>query len=540
MSRPRRIALLLAVALGGALLSFARTGAGESGSAVPLPERMPSTLRAVTVPGPPPSGAGDLRANPPPGPDDPGRGDHGPTGAKPAGREPGPDREPQREETAEEESPSGRIARERPLPGRRPKIPAATPPPEGNGSAAAEPAPTTATPDSASAARSPLPRRSGGSLLDLAPVGAAQAPPAVAGQQAERTREPGEVVLMSADMQEAIALGRRLGASGYRLLRRRRLGALDLVMTTVRVPDGMDVTSALSSLAGAGADVLADANHRFVPQAGPAEGGWAPAMVGWTPEAARCAPGRTIGVIDSAPQLAHPALRGVPIDVRPLLGAGTRPAPPDHGTAIAALLVGRPTGSHGPGLLSGQSLVVASALRQRDDGAVDTTAELLVRAFDVLLGRGADVVNVSLGGPANRLVEAAVNVVRQHGVTVVAAAGNGGASGRPVYPAAYPGVIAVTAVDARRRLYRHATHGDYVAFAAPGVDLWVPSPGGGRFVSGTSYATPFVTALVASSAASGVEALVSAAQDLGAPGRDPGFGWGLARFGGDCPALAAD
>jgi subtilisin family serine protease len=121
------------------------------------------------------------------------------------------------------------------------------------------------------------------------------------------------------------------------------------------------------------------------------------------------------------------------------------------------------------------------------------------------------------------------------GHILVAAAGNGGPGAPPVYPAAYPGVIAVTALDGRLKPFRRANRGDYVQFAAPGVDLVVADTRGRQNrQSGTSLAAPFVTAFLAAEAEQGtdgsttpLDALRAKARDLGMPGRDPVFGWGL-------------
>ena len=77
----------------------------------------------------------------------------------------------------------------------------------------------------------------------------------------------------------------------------------------------------------------------------------------------------------------------------------------------------------------------------------------------------------------------------------VAAAGNNGPGAEPSYPAAYPGVIAVTAVDQNLNVYRRATQGAYVDLAAPGVNIWTASlKGSGALKTGTSDAVPFVSA----------------------------------------------
>ena len=121
---------------------------------------------------------------------------------------------------------------------------------------------------------------------------------------------------------------------------------------------------------------------------------------------------------------------------------------------------------------------------------------------------------------------------------MIAAAGNEGTAA-PRYPAASSSTIAVTAVDAAGRAYRAANTGPHIEFAAPGVDLYVARGGGGGYRSGTSYAAPIVSALVARRAArSGVSldaarsALRNGVRDLGAGGRDTQYGFGLVQTGG--------
>jgi subtilisin family serine protease len=150
--------------------------------------------------------------------------------------------------------------------------------------------------------------------------------------------------------------------------------------------------------------------------------------------------------------------------------------------------------------------------------------------------------NLSLGGPRNLILEAAIGRVLGAGIPVVAAAGNDGPDAPPVYPAAQEGVIAVTAVDADRRVYRKANRGDYIRFAAPGVDVPVPRMDQEAYVSGTSFAAPLVTAALVAARQAGparpwpdvIRQLEQAAQDLGAPGRDATFGAGLVQGPAQC------
>ncbi|PCK05859.1 MAG: hypothetical protein COA42_17795, partial [Alteromonadaceae bacterium] len=104
-------------------------------------------------------------------------------------------------------------------------------------------------------------------------------------------------------------------------------------------------------------------------------------------------------------------------------------------------------------------------------------------------------------------------------------AGNSGPDAPPVYPAAQQGVTAVTAVDAALRLYDQANHGDYIEFAAPGVDVWAAdAQEAGQYHTGTSFAAPFVAAALA---LVGRDKLIQSAIDLGATGKDSEFGYGL-------------
>jgi subtilisin family serine protease len=134
------------------------------------------------------------------------------------------------------------------------------------------------------------------------------------------------------------------------------------------------------------------------------------------------------------------------------------------------------------------------------------------------------------------LLEAAVKALIAKGHVVVAAVGNDGPAAPPLYPAAYPGVVAVTAVDARRRLLPEASRGSHVDFAAPGAEMAAAGLDGGFVaVRGTSFAAPLAAGLLARkmsapdrvAADRAIVTLGRQALDLGARGPDPLFGRGL-------------
>jgi subtilisin family serine protease len=214
-----------------------------------------------------------------------------------------------------------------------------------------------------------------------------------------------------------------------------------------------------------------------------------------------------------------------------------KPAAPDHGNAVAAIMAA--TGHGFEGLAQGGSLRAAGVMREVAPGINATNTLIVAQALDWMVGEKVQVVNLSLGSASDAVLAAVVSKALSSGIVLVAAAGNGGPSAAPSYPAAYPGVIAVTAVDAQKRLYVRANRGTYVAIAAPGVDVWVPVAADGskgKYMSGTSFASPFVAAAIAQSltpspseaskntAATQLQKLCGKASNIGLPGSEAGCG----------------
>ncbi|RUT28838.1 protease [Arsenicitalea aurantiaca] len=327
----------------------------------------------------------------------------------------------------------------------------------------------------------------------------------------------------------------RLGAAGFEIVASQRLGLIEAHLARIRLAPGRSVDSARAEIASLLPDALVAPNGLYRPNELPCtdEGCAAFDMVGWRPSP-DCTIRARIGMIDGPINPDHEALAGRALEIVALDQAGLDPAGRTHGTAIAALLVGD-AASRTPGLLPEAELVAIEAFHT-SAGEEMADAFSLLRALDRLAEAGVGVVNMSLAGPDNALLADAVRALAARGVSLVAAAGNAGPAAPPLYPAAYPEVLAVTAIDAAERVYRQASAGPHIAFAAPGVQLWTAaSVSGGRFRSGTSYAAPFVTAAVAAliAAEPGLtpearrERLVARVRDLGEPGRDPVFGFGL-------------
>ncbi|WP_416760996.1 S8 family serine peptidase [Roseateles sp. So40a] len=248
--------------------------------------------------------------------------------------------------------------------------------------------------------------------------------------------------------------------------------------------------------------------------------------------AAASAAGPRLGMIDSGVDTAHPALQRSTVTRR---GCGGQARPAAHGTAVASLLVGDSDVGF-RGALPRARLFAMDVYCEggaQAGGGVAAIAEGLAWLARERVG----VVNISLVGPPNALLRRVVEAAQAQGLLIVAPVGNDGPAAPPLYPAAWPGVIGVTAVDARRRVLVEAVRGAQVAFAAPGSDM-VAAEAGSRVyapVRGTSFASPLVAGMLAArfpsadraAASSAFNALAREAIDLGAPGRDEVYGIGL-------------
>lgn len=359
--------------------------------------------------------------------------------------------------------------------------------------------------------------------------------------------EPGEVCVINKDEAEAKRLNEFTQARGYISKKRRVLKELGFVMSIVKVPTGQTVQQGIADLRQQFPSYIIDANHHYSLQEPTAHIDpfrYGHQLVKWHKEAVSC---RTknlrIGIIDTSVNLDQAPLQHQTIHTQSFLSSSTPKAPNNHGTAVATLLIGQ-TLSKNHGLLPNASLFVAEAFRQKDLGHVEATTWSIVRSLDWLVKQKPHIINLSLGGPENSLLTYAITQTLNRNIPIVAAAGNTGPDGHSMYPAAQDGVIAVTALDVSLRPYRYASQGSYIAFSAPGVDIWIPhGDGKGIFKSGTSFATPFVTAAAAAIKQSNPHwktdqisrQLADSAVDLGNPGKDITFGWGLIQIPQTCP-----
>jgi subtilisin family serine protease len=206
-----------------------------------------------------------------------------------------------------------------------------------------------------------------------------------------------------------------------------------------------------------------------------------------------------------------------------------------HGTAVASLLIG--DAGQFRGAAPGARLYAADVYCGiPTGGAIDAIAA----ALGWLGANQVAVVNISLVGPDNVVLRRLVGQMIARGYIIVAAVGNDGPAAPPLYPAAYPDVIGVTAVDAHRHALIEAERGAQVEFAAPGADMAAANcPDGFTSVRGTSFAAPLVAGLLAprlpqpdpAAARQAIESLALEAIHLGASGRNSTYGLGLVAEG---------
>lgn len=320
----------------------------------------------------------------------------------------------------------------------------------------------------------------------------------------------------------------RARAEGFTVLRTDSLDALGLNLVMLLAPEGMSTRRALKRLRELDPDGSYDYNHLYLDagfQAEPADPApRTPPPVETTPALSQ---GARIGLIDSGVDGAHPVLSGASIVRHDCDGT---PIPAPHGTAVASLLIGRADGFLG--LMPGATLYAADIFCGHGGGAMSQLAV----ALDWMAREQVPVVNISLVGAKSLLLTGLVRAMTARGHLLVAAVGNDGPSAPPLFPAAYPDVVGVTAVDARQRVLPEACRGEQVDFAAVGAGLEAAAVGGGfEEVRGTSFATPIVAALLAGSLAApdrgaaqtALAGLESGAVDLGNNGVDPTYGKGL-------------
>lgn len=239
----------------------------------------------------------------------------------------------------------------------------------------------------------------------------------------------------------------------------------------------------------------------------------------------------TVAVIDSGIDASHPELANSIADNFDALGSAE--GPHVHGTGIAGVIAahGRLMGS------APEARIIAIRAFGGATGSAESSSYVILKSLNYAAEHGAQIVNMSFAGPKDAVIERAIAATAARGLVLVAAAGNAGAKSPPLYPAANPNVIAVSATDSQDKLFAPSNRGNYVAVAAPGVDIFLPAPDGKyQMTSGTSFSAAYVSGIAALLLERNYTlkpealrmTLAKTARDLGSPGRDDLYGDGEA------------
>ena len=344
-----------------------------------------------------------------------------------------------------------------------------------------------------------------------------------------------EVVLQFGDgvtPQQIAADAQRFGLT---VVSQQTIGALRRTVYTFRINSGQPVANVIQQIDGAGINAAAQPNYTYGLTDDPGSAGDPAQYIVRKlrlPAVHRITEGNdvVIALIDSRVDANQPDFAGRIADSFDA-GCGADAPPDAHGTGMAGAIVAH------VGLLGvAPDAKIMAICAFGGSGSPQATSANIIRGLDYAIEHGAKIVNMSFAGPNDPALAQEIQVAREKGILVVAAAGNAGPNSPPLYPGADPNVMAVTATDEHDRLFSGANQGSYVAVAAPGVNILVPAPNGAvQFTTGTSVATANVSGVAALLLAEDpartpedVDAiLTSTAQHLGAPGTNPQFGAGL-------------
>jgi hypothetical protein len=301
----------------------------------------------------------------------------------------------------------------------------------------------------------------------------------------------------------------------FLLKRTQELAELGVKISVLQTPEGWNARRGLKELRKLDPTGTYDYNHVYL------DGG-AAVTAPAAPETSEGPRGKgRVGLIDGGVDGGHQVFQGLRLQ---RFGCGGAIVPNAHGTAVAAILA---TNVAVDEIYAADVYCGAPA-----GGAVDAVAAALAWLSREKIG----VINISLVGPRNALLERAVISLVSRGFLIVAAVGNDGPSAPPLYPASYAGVVGVTAVDGEHRVLVEACRGEQVDFAARGADMKAATQAPDVYapVRGTSFAAPIVAALLVEDLAApdatardrALAKWTGAARDLGKRGRDDIYGAG--------------
>ncbi|WP_229821424.1 MULTISPECIES: type VII secretion-associated serine protease mycosin [Streptomyces] len=255
--------------------------------------------------------------------------------------------------------------------------------------------------------------------------------------------------------------------------------------------------------------------------------------------------GVTVAVVDTGVDATHPDLTGQVLPGKDFTGSDPHEDSDGHGTGMASLIAGHGHGTNNSAGVMGLA-PESKILPVRVDAGGEMDAKTWPQGVRYAVDQGAEVINLSFNDansyPGSDGAEA-IAYAQEHDVVVVAGTGND--AGTVNYPAALPGVVAVTALDENLNPWSNSNTGEGVTLSAPGVNIPVADstmPNGYGTASGTSDATAYVSAIAALvrseypdlTAGQVINRLIKSASFLHHEGKeapDDELGYGIARPG---------
>jgi subtilisin family serine protease len=361
-----------------------------------------------------------------------------------------------------------------------------------------------------------------------------------AAAQASQTFAPDEVITAFAAGTTPQTVNRIATRYNLTALETQNFALIGTSLTRWRIGGGRSVASVVRALGSENAVASVQPNYIFILQE---EAASPPAAAHGDPaqyvleklqvaEAHRLATGKEVlvAVIDSAIDARNPDLDGSIVKNFDAVAAAQ--SPHAHGTSMAGAIA-----AHGKllGIAPGARILAVHAF---DDtpGVAKGTSFAIDKGLQWAADNDARIVNMSFAGPTDPLLQRMLAGAYNKGMVLIAAAGNAGPQSPPLFPAADPDVIAVTAIDSNDHLYAGANRGRHIAVAAPGVDvLALAADGKYEMSTGTSIAAAHVSGIAAlllerkpTLKPADIRAvLVATAKQLGPPRPDSEFGAGM-------------
>ncbi|MER6014004.1 S8 family serine peptidase [Streptomyces bluensis] len=208
--------------------------------------------------------------------------------------------------------------------------------------------------------------------------------------------------------------------------------------------------------------------------------------------------GVTVAVIGTGVDASHPDLRGRVIKSSDVYNTRDEGTAPFQGTYAAGIIAGTGRNYRGDGLvgLAPEARILPFRVYRDNTSPATATAKSITAATL----QGAQVIDVTVGfRRSSPALKAAVEYAVRHGALVVAGAGDTGGTGNAqTYPAAYPEVLSVAAIDKKGALWPDSHRGKNVDLAAPGVDILTTARNDDYWTgSGTGFAASWVSASAA-------------------------------------------